>query len=182
MSGFWRGLYLCYLSKPQGLRPLYRLLCKRRKKSPIGKITELGVGTAVRTLRLLELCPPADDATYTGIDLFEARAAADGPGLSLKEAHKTLAATGMKIRLVPGDPYSALARSANGLADQDLILVAADQDRASLARAWFYFPRMMHETTLVFEEEQDGDVSTWKAVSPDEIAKRAAAAKGKRAA
>jgi hypothetical protein len=182
MSGLWRGLYLCYLSKPKGLRPLYRLLCKRRKKSPIGKITELGVGTAERTLRLLELCPSADDSVYTGIDLFEARTAADGPGRSLKEAHKTLAATGMKIRLVPGDPYSALARSANGLTAQDLILIAADQDRASLARAWFYVPRMLHETTLVFEEELVEGEPTWKPVSPDEIARRAAAAKGKRAA
>lgn len=182
MAGFLRGLYLCYLSKPEGLRPLYRLLCKRRKKSPVRKITELGVGTAERTLRLWELCPPTDDAVYTGIDLFEARAAADGAGLTLKDAHKKLAATGMKIRLVPGDPYSALARSANSLADQDLILIAADQDRASLARAWFYVPRMMHESTLVYEEELVEGESTWKPVPPDEIARRAAAAKGKRAA
>lgn len=182
MAGRLRSLYLCYFSQPKCLRPLYRLLCKRRKKSPVCKITELGVGTAERTLRLLELCPPADDATYTGIDLFEARGAADGPGLSLKEAHKKLAATGMKIRLVPGDPHSALARSANGLTDQDLILIAADQDRASLARAWFYVPRMLHEATLVFEESIVDGEPAWQPVSPDEIARRAAAAKGKRAA
>jgi len=182
MTGRLRSLYLCYFSQPKCLRPLYRLLCKRSKKSPVLKITELGVGTAERTLRLLELCPPADEATYTGIDLFEARGVADGPGLSLKEAHKRLAATGMKVRLVPGDPNSALARSANGLADQDLILIAADQDRTSMARAWFYVPRMLHESTLVFEEELVEGESTWKPVSPGEIAHRAAAAKGKRAA
>lgn len=181
MAGRLRSLYLCYFAQPKSLRPLFRLLCKRRKSSPIRKITELGVGTAERALRLLELCPAAD-AAYTGVDLFEARGAADGPGLSLKEAHKKLTATGVKVRLVPGDPNSALARSANGLADQDLILIAADQDRTSLTRAWFYVPRMLHEATLVFEEVVvDGDPA-WRVVSPDEIARRAAAAKGKRAA
>jgi hypothetical protein len=182
MAGLLRSLYLCYFSQPKCLRPLCRLLCKRGKESPVHKITEVGVGTAERALRLMELFPRSDESTYTGIDMFEARASADGPGLSLKEAHKKLSTTGMKIRLVPGDPNSALARSANTLTDQDLILIAADQDRASLARAWFYLPRMLHNSTLVFEEELVEGVSTWKPISPEEIARRAAAAKGKRAA
>src|SRR5262245_32616775 len=110
MAGRLRSLYLCYFSQPKGLRPLYRLLCKRRKKQPIVRITELGVGRGERTLRILELCPANEAAVYTGIDLFEARQNGDGPGLSLKEAHKKLATTGFKTKLIPGDPYSALAR------------------------------------------------------------------------
>lgn len=182
MAGRLRSLYLCYLSQPKGLRPLYRLLCKRRKKQPIGKITELGVGIAERTLRMLELCTAAEATVYTGIDLFEARQNGDGPGLSLKESHKKLATTGIKTKLIPGDPYSALARSANALGGQDLILISADQDRASLARAWFYVPRMLHDDTVVLEEELVEGSPVLKEISHDEIAKRAAASKGRRAA
>jgi hypothetical protein len=182
MSGLLRSLYLGYFSQPRGLRPLYRLLCKRRKRQPIRKITELGVGPGDRTLRVLELCGPTDETAYTGIDLFEARQNGDGPGLSLKEAHKKLTTTGAKVRLIPGDPNSALTRSANALADQDLILISADQDRASLARAWFYVPRMLHESTIVLEEARlDGEI-TLKPISHEEIRQRAAAAKGRRAA
>lgn len=182
MAGRLRSLYLCYLSQPKGLRPLYRLLCKRRKKQPIGKIVELGVGPGERTLRMLELCRPGEATTYTGIDLFEARQNGDGPGMSLKDAHKKLATTGIKTKLIPGDPYSALARGANALASQDLILISADQDRASLARAWFYVPRMLHDDTVVLEEEFVEGLPVLKPVSHDEVAKRAAAGKGRRAA
>jgi hypothetical protein len=149
MAGLLRSLYLSYLSKPRGYRPLYRAIWQR----PPTKIVELGIGTAERTLRMLELCEAGSETNYTGIDLFEARGEADGPGLSLKAAHTKLAATGAKVRLVPGDPFSALSRSANALTGQDLILVSADQDRESLSRAWFYVPRMMHPGTFVLLEE-----------------------------
>jgi hypothetical protein len=182
MAGLLRSLYLSYFSKPAGLRPLYRLLCKRRRREPIRKITELGVGRAERTVRLLELCAGDDAALYTGIDLFEARRETDGPGLSLKAAHKKLAATGVKTKLIPGDPHSALARSANALADQDLIVISADLDREALAKAWFYVPRMLHDSTLVFEEAIVEGAPVLQPVSHDEVARRAAAAKGKRAA
>jgi len=182
MAGRLRSFYLGYLSKPKDMRPLYRLLSKRNRKDPIRKITELGVGTGERTLRMLELCGPGDDAVYTGIDLFEARQNGDGPGLSLKEAHKKLTATNIKIRLVPGDPYSALARSANGLGGQDLILISADQDRASLAKAWFYVPRMMHAGTVVWEEELVEGRRVLRLVSLEEIEKRAASSRVRRAA
>lgn len=181
--------YLCYLSQPKSLRPIFRTLIKRAKPSrknpggPIRKITELGVGTAERTLRVLQLCPATDETVYAGIDLFEARQNGDGPGLKLKEAHQRLAGVGAKIKLIPGDPYSALMRSANSLTGQDLIFIAADQDRASLAKAWFYVPRMLNEHTVVFEETLVDGRSTVAIVPHDEIARRAAAATpGRRAA
>lgn len=183
-----RTFYLCYLSQPKGLRPLYRTLLKRAKPSrknaggPIRKITELGVGTSERTLRMLELCPATDETVYAGIDLFEARQNGDGPGLKLKEAHQRLATTGAKIKLIPGDPFSALMRSANSLTGQDLIIIAADQDRASLAKAWFYVPRMLNEHTVVLEETLIDGKATLAVVPHDEISRRAAAAPGRRAA
>lgn len=178
MAGRLRSLYLAYFSKPKQFRPLYQLARKR----PVARITELGIGTAARTMRLLELCPGTEETHYTGIDLFEARQNGDGPGLTLKAAHSLLATTGAKVRLIPGDPMSALSRSANSLARQDLILISADQDRESLARAWFYVPRMLHETTTVFLEDPAEEGTTLRMVSHDEIAKLATPPKGKRAA
>jgi hypothetical protein len=178
MAGLLRSLYLSYFSKPKGFRPLYRAIRKR----PPTKIVELGIGTAERTLRMLELCEAGSETSYTGIDLFEARGEGAGPGLSLKAAHTKLAATGVKVRLVPGDPFSALARSANALSGQDLILISADQDREALARAWFYVPRMMHPGTFVLLEELvDGEPVLSQLLLVD-VETLAQAPKGRRAA
>lgn len=179
MAGFLRSLYLCYFSQPKSDRTLYKLL----KKQPVRKFLELGIGVGERTLRVLEHCPGNDETSYTGIDLFEARQNGDGAGLSLKEAHKLLSATGAKVRLVPGDPYGALSRSANAIGKQDLIVISADQDRESLAKAWFYVPRLLGETTKVFLEERLEGVTTLRTVPHDEIASLAQPpGKGRRAA
>lgn len=166
MAGFLRSLYLRYFSQPKSDRALYKLL----KKQPVRKFLELGIGVGERTLRVLEHCPGSDETSYTGIDMFEARQNGDGPGLTLKEAHKLLSATGAKVRLVPGDPMSALSRSANAIGKQDLIVISADQDRESLAKAWFYVPRLLSETTQVFLEERHEGVTTLRTVLHDEIA------------
>jgi hypothetical protein len=148
-----KRLYLSYFSQPSSDRLVYRLLRKHR----ICKFLELGIGTGVRAQRILQLA--TDDRrprsiSYTGVDLFESRSEADGPGLSLKLAHRQLKIGGARVRLVPGDPYSALARVANELGAIDLILISADQDRQSLGKAWFYVPRIMHAETLVFLEDR----------------------------
>lgn len=178
MAGRLRSLYLAYFSKPKQDRVLYQML----RKQPVRRITELGIGTAARTLRLLELCPGTEETHYSGIDLFEARGNGDGAGLTLKAAHSLLATTGAKVRLIPGDPLSALSRSANSLARQDLILISADQDRESLAKAWFYVPRMLHETTAVFLEEPGEEATTLRRLTHEEIARLATPPKGRRAA
>jgi hypothetical protein len=118
-------------------------------------VLEIGVGSAQRGLRMLELAShhhPKEDLLYVGIDLFEARPASC-PGLSLKEAHRQFKAQHVKAQLIPGDPYSALMRSANGLPNLDLVVISADLNAASLAQAWFYLPRMLHAQSLVFQEQ-----------------------------
>ena len=89
---------------------------------------------------------------YTGTDLFEARPPGTS-GIPLKEAHRLLCSLGGRVGLVPGDPFTALARKANSLTGTDMIVISADQEPASLARAWFYVPRMLHDRSLVFLEE-----------------------------
>lgn len=178
-----KRLYLSYFSQPASDRGLYRLL----GKGQVSKILELGIGDGTRTLRMLELAahrqPPAA-VSYTGVDLFEARTEADGPGMSLKSAHQRLKATGARVRLAPGDPYSALARIANELGAVDLMLIAADQNGPSLARAWFYVPRLLHAETQVFVEESQSDEQKSRLVrlTAFDINQRAAQAAPRRAA
>ena len=47
----------------------------------------------------------------------------------------------------------ALSAAANSLTNTDLLIISADQDAASLERAWFYVPRMLHGETLVLHEQ-----------------------------
>ena len=92
---------------------------------------------------------PRQEILYTGVDLFEAR---EGPGLTLKTAHRMLRSTGARIQLLPGDPFTVLSRSANALSGTDLVVISDRQDQDSLARGWFYLPRMLHENSSVFIE------------------------------
>ena len=113
--------------------------------------------------------------SYAGIDLFEARES-NRPGLTFKQAYQRIRPLAGKVKLLPGDPYSALARGANELTGTDLIVVAADQDAESLARAWFYIPRMLHPRSVVLIEERpdNGNTTQLRRIPGDEIQQRAA--------
>lgn len=160
-----RYLYWAYLSAPASDRVLYRTI---RRQMP-ASIVELGIGDGRRTTRLLDVAlrfREGQPVRYAGVDLFEARPATEA-GLTLKHAYRLLGARGVQLRLAPGDPYSALARIANSLAGTDLLVIARDQDRESLERAWQFIPRMLHDRSLVFLQEPNG---TFRRMSRDEIA------------
>ena len=144
------SLYLTRLSQPPSERILYRLIAKHR---PL-RLVELGLEDAVRAKRLIQQATryQTEGVTYCGVDWFEAHP--DGkPEISLKDAHRELSGQGAKIRLLPGDPYTVLAKQANTLGNTDLLLVGCGHDPEVLERAWRYVPRMLHEQTLVFLEE-----------------------------
>lgn len=143
--------YLAYLSKPQADRTFYRLL----RKQPVRSIVEMGIGSGVRTRRMFEVLQQyhsGEKIRYTGIDPFELRPEGS-PRLSLKQAFTTLSMPNVKLQLLPGDPFMALSRAANGLKDTDLVIISADQTGEALDRAWFYLPRMLHEGSQVFLEQ-----------------------------
>jgi hypothetical protein len=170
-----RSSYLLYFSQPLADRTVYRAV----KSRPVRSIVEIGIGLAGRTQRLLEIAGWRADCLplrYTGIDLFEARPAGS-PGSSLKQAHGQLRLTGVWAQLVPGDPYSALARVANSLIGTDLLLIAADQDRDSLERAWCWMPRMLRPESLILMEEPGTKAgeTCWRPLALAEIEQRAAA-------
>ena len=170
-----RYLYLARFSQPSADRTLYRAIWRQ----PPTRIVELGIGSARRSLRMIELAkrlrPETETIHYAGIDLFEARPE-DAAGLTLKRAHRLLGGTNAKVRLVPGDPAMALKRTANVLLQTDLLVIAADQDRDALARAWFYVPRMLHEGSRVFREERvaGGDGRRFRLMERIEIDRLAA--------
>jgi len=127
---------------------------------------------------------PPDRVHYTGIDLFEARSSIDGPGVTLKMAHRLLKATAARIRLLPGDPWTVLAREANGLSGTDLLIISARQDPGALARAWFYVPRMLHPESQVYIEQlvSRGGPIALRRLTLDEIARLATPPPRRRAA
>lgn len=146
-----KQLHLAYFSRPESDRPLYRAIRRTGAK----KLLALGVGDCQRVCRMIAAAGnfgPAVEVRFIGIDLFEARPDDSSPGMSLKDAYRKLKATGASIQLLPGNPFTALARSANALGPMDIIVIAADQDASSLERAWFYVPRLLRASTRVFQE------------------------------
>jgi hypothetical protein len=152
---------------------IYREL--RRQKAR--KIVEFGIGAGQRAVNLIELLKEFHDVGnihYTGIDLFEARAAADGPGLSLRDAHRLLKPTGARVQLVPGTPVEALARVANGLKDVDAVIISAQYTLEQMLPAWFYLPRMTTAATRFFQESTSATGTAVRVLTADEIARFAA--------
>lgn len=146
------------------------------KGRTIRSIVELGIDLSGRTQRILEVAAWRKESLplrYTGIDLFEARPANQSP-LPLKRAFHDLRATGAKVQLVPGDPLSALLRTANSLAGTDLLIVAADQDRDSLERSWMYIPRMLHAESIIFVQEPgQAGKDVWRQIRFEDVQKLA---------
>lgn len=175
-------LYLAYFSKPACDRILYRAMARQK----VQRILEIGLGDASRAQRLIAVAQrytSGEPVRFTAIDLFEARPTGV-PGLALKDAHKLLKATGAQVQLIPGDPASALARSANALQNTDLILISAQHDEAHLAGAWFYLPRMLHASSAVYVESKQGEpaLPVLTRLSASEIETRANAGRRRRAA
>jgi hypothetical protein len=139
------------LPKTNPDRPLYQAI----QQSHATKIVELGIGAGQRAARLIETAKtasPDGDIHYVGIDLFEARSESEGPGLTLKAAYQLLRQDGVRVQLIPGSPLDSLARVANSLGKIDLLIVPEEFDTVSLARSWFFVPRMLHADSLVFIE------------------------------
>ena len=162
-------LHLAYFAKPVADRVVYRTIRNTRAGHLIG--IGLGCGRLVRNMiQLASELTHRDQVRFTGIDLFESRPSPSS-GLSLKQAHSLLKSLKARVHLVPGDPFSALARTANSLPDTDLVVIRADQDEASLARAWFYLPRMLHAGSVVLIETtgSDGQTETYQSLSLDAV-------------
>lgn len=177
-----RIAYLSYFSKPARDRLIYRTI----RGQKVRKILELGIGIGQRAVRMIQVAghsQPLREMEFIGMDRFEDRSSADGPGVTLKLAHRLLHATGARVRLVPGDPFSGLSQVANEIGQVDLIVISRRLDPQHLARAWFYVPRLLHEHSHVFLEGLlPGGRTSLRSVDRSEIEALAAAVSRRRAA
>jgi hypothetical protein len=178
-----RLLYLTYFSQPVGERLIYRAIRRSKAKS----VLEIGMGAGVRACRLIEVMRRSaggEGLRYAGIDLFELSPTAGSSKLSLKSAHCKLKPTGAQVRLVPGDPFTALARAANEIGVCDVVVVSAGHDAGSLSRAWFYVPRLLASGTQVFIERAGAEpnLSVFELLSHEEIRRLAQAGMPRRTA
>jgi hypothetical protein len=172
-----RVFHLAHFSKPTGRRAIYRHIRHHRPRS----IVQIGLGDLQLSLTALWLSVElagGERVRFTGIDLFELRPS-EQQELALKQAHRELAAHDAKIKLIPGEPHGALARSANSLTGTELLIVSNDFDNATLAPAWFYLPRMLGAASSVFEQDDDAD---FQQLTTSEIARRAGGHENRRAA
>lgn len=163
-------LWLTRFSQPAGERVIHRHVLR------IGaaRVLELGLGTLVRTERLLTAAASRPAAAtpvhYVGLDRFEGRAAGDPPGVSLKQAHQRLHKLA-KVQLVPGTIDTSLSRVCNHLGTFDLVLVSADTDERHLERCWFFLQRLVTPTTTIFVQPQPA--AAWTTITKarvDELA------------
>lgn len=107
---------------------------------------------AMRMIRLASLYRPAHEIRFTGVDRFEDRTSQDGPGMTLKLAHRLLCGSGARVRLLPGEPLEVLASRANELGQFDLVVLSWRLDYQHAPWAWYFFPRLLDEHTLIFRE------------------------------
>jgi hypothetical protein len=171
-----RSTWLVYFSHPAPDRTLYKAV----KGKSIRAVVEIGIGGGLRTQRLLEVLSWQTanlPLRYTGIDRFECRPR-NQPSLALKQAFHSLRRPGVQLQLVPGEPYDALVRAANGLSGTDLLLISASQDQASLERAWTYMPRMLHAGSLILQEDAEANTgkTSYRRLTMLDIQRRAAIA------
>ncbi len=162
--------------------PRDRVLLQPLQQSSVQRVVMLGLGDCERIIQLLKAANAQDRVEFTGIDLFEMRQGE--PHVSLREAHKRLVPHASKVRLLPGNPWTALSSQANNLLDTDVLLISADQDATELARAWFYVPRMIHRATQVYWEQSAAteEKFAWRLVDHTEIDRLAAQSRPRRAA
>lgn len=172
---------LAYLSRPQADREIYRLL----KRHEITRIVEIGIRDLARTSAIIETAQRfagERPVAYTGLDWFDARPDHAAP-LTLKQAHAALKTTGAQVRLVPGAPARSISTIANAHQNTELVLVGHSVTDDEMSFAWFYVPRMLRASSLVFREQRDAEGRpTLTRLSIAELATRAEGAALRRAA
>lgn len=180
-ASWLRYCYLAFASRPKSVRQLYRLVKRHRAV----KIVEVGISDINRAASMIQIAQrfaAGEKVSHTGLDWFDARSNSLAE-LSIKEAHRVLRATGANVRLVPGEPARSLPTVANAHPNTDLILISAAVADDDLKAAWFYFPRMLHQRSVVLRERQvDTGDPAFEWVSLTQIAEWAGRTDRRRAA
>ena len=147
LAAVWTACFSNGCTKPAADRSVEIAIKRHRPR----RILEIGLGDGERARRMITLAQRYQgrhEVHFTGIDLFEDRHGELNP-LSLKDAYRQLRSTAARVRLIPGDAYGALVRTANSLSQIDLVMISADVNKGSLAAAWFYLPRTLATGAVV---------------------------------
>lgn len=179
-TGWAKYLYLAHFAKPKCDRSVFRSF----KRNTITNIVEIGLRDVSFTTSIIETalkhCPD-NKISYSGIDLFEARPP-EQEAFSLKDMHKRLSDKRLKVRLIPGDPMVGLSRFANTLTGTNMLIVSADVDCVAMDNAWFYVPRMLDDSAVIYVYDRDGENLRTAALSKTDAIERAESASNARRA
>lgn len=168
---FWM---LTWFSKPACDRQLYKLAAKLKPKS----VVHFGLGSLEQAKKLIQVCQHfsgTEEIRYTCVDLFEGRSTKVA-GLTLKDAHRVLAGTGAKTRVMPGDATQMLPRMANQLSGTDLLIISLEGGRETLDTCWFFVPRMLQASSLVLLQERRSAGTVYQTLTPADVEQLAKAA------
>lgn len=129
---FFQRLHLTRFSAPVDERAIYRHILQT---CPI-TLVECGIQRGERMLNMLRLVEyrrrslrdsnslETEDFLYVCTDPFEGRTEIDGPGLSLRKAHKLLSRFNLKHRCLPGPGEMGIAQISRSVKDIDLAVLA----------------------------------------------------------
>ncbi|MFW6170124.1 MAG: hypothetical protein ACODAD_06515 [Planctomycetota bacterium] len=181
-ASLFKQLYFTHFAKPLANRTVFRTIMTTQA----GHLVLMGLGDGQLARNMIQLAQHYTSRTrvrFTGIDLFELRTG-NSSGLPLKRAHQMLHSLPAHTRLIPGDPFEALARHANSLLNSDLLVIQADQLGPAMDRAWFYVPRMLHERSVVLVNRagQNGQPDRYEPLDGHAIQRLAQATGGRRRA
>jgi hypothetical protein len=171
-ASFWQTFWWSNFAQLPEDRLCYRTIQKHKLVS----IMEIGMEDAVRSERMLQVALRTAGprvVSFVGIDLFEAHPKADDEQLTLKAAHQLLTATGARVKLVPGDAYSALSRTANSLKDIDLVVIAWDNPPEVMAKCWNLIPRFLAPNAIILQQGGEEEKFQFSTITVDEIKQRA---------
>lgn len=171
-ASFWQTFWWSYFAQLPEDRLCYRVIQKHKLVS----IMEIGMEDAVRSERMLQVALRTAGprvVSYVGIDLFEAHPKADSEQLTLKAAHQLLTATGARVKLVPGDVYSALSRTANSLKDIELVVIGWENTPEVMTKCWNLIPRFLSANAIILQQGGEDEKFQFKAITVEEIKQRA---------
>ncbi|MFO7905200.1 MAG: hypothetical protein ACQESR_01580 [Planctomycetota bacterium] len=181
-ASLFKQLYFTHFAKPIADRTVFRTI----RTTQAGHLVAIGLGDGQLARNMIQLAQHYTSRSrvrFTGIDLFELRTG-NSSGLSLKRAHQMLHSLSVHTRLIPGDPFEALARHANSLLNSDLLVIQADQLGPAMDRAWFYVPRMLHERSVVLVKRpgQNGQPDRYESLDGQAVRRLAHSSGGQRKA
>ena len=148
---FFHSFYLTHFSKPADHRAIYRHIQSEHPR----RVLEIGIQRAERTLIMLQMLikyhGKASDVHYCGIDPFESRTPTDGPGLSLRKAHRLISRFGVTSRLIPATPSCAVRQlHLDRLIEKVDLVIIATPNSSWLSGSISALGELIHESAGIF--------------------------------